>query len=110
MKHVTGHLLLLCTTLIAAMPAKDTNAADNSAEAVMSLDGNWQIIFDPANEGRWKAWHRQEVFSNHSGRREISVPSCWETIEKDYEGAAFYGRTFSVPQAWQGKTIRSCSI
>ena len=34
------------------------------------------------------------------------MPSCWEEIEQDYEGVAFYGRRFSVPELWQGKTVR----
>lgn len=39
-------------------------------------------------------------------RREIRVPSCWETIEQDFEGVGFYARRFTVPQTWKGKTIR----
>ena len=34
------------------------------------------------------------------------MPSCWEEIEQDYEGVAFYGRRFSVPESWQSKTVR----
>ena len=84
------------------MSVASTTAAQAAAPAreVVSLDGTWEIIFDPANEGRgqWeRLWRRQEVFTSHPGRREISVPSCWETIEKDYEGVAFYGRQFTVP-------------
>ncbi len=52
-----------------------------------SLDGQWEIIFDVRNEGRWKQWQRQKNVSAHLAKREIAVPSCWETIEKDYEGA-----------------------
>jgi len=73
---------------------------------VQSLDGRWEIIFDPKNEGREGRWHRQEVFAAHTDRREISVPSCWELIEKDYEGVAFYRNTFNVPESWVGKVIR----
>ena len=34
------------------------------------------------------------------------MPSCWELIEQDYEGVAFYRRTFQVPASWAGKTVR----
>ena len=34
------------------------------------------------------------------------MPSCWETIEEDYEGAAWYGRRVPVPAAWKDKAVR----
>ena len=71
-----------------------------------SLDGTWEIIFDSQNEGRKAGWHQEQVFLAHDDRREIHVPSCWEEIEKDYEGVGFYGRRFTVPKTWEGKTVR----
>lgn len=76
------------------------------AGETLSLDGAWEIVFDPGNAGREGKWHLDEVFSAHPGRRQIRVPSCWEEIEKDYEGVAFYRRKFRVPAAWQGKRVR----
>ena len=38
--------------------------------------------------------------------RDIAVPSCWELMEKDYEGVAFYRHAFKVPANWAGKTVR----
>lgn len=81
-------------------------AEKHNARELQSLDGTWEIIFDSQNAGRQGAWHREEVFLAHGGVREIRVPSCWEEIEQDYEGVAFYGRRFSVPKSWEGKTIR----
>jgi beta-galactosidase len=72
----------------------------------LSLDGTWQIIFDPGNSGRTGSWQLDEPFSKHPAIREIQVPSCWEEIEKDYEGVAFYRHKFQVPANWKGKTIR----
>ena len=72
---------------------------------VKSLDGTWEIIFDHDNAGRDAKWHLDKVFSTQNTRRNITVPSCWEEIEKDYEGVAFYRRKFSVPQSWQGKVV-----
>ncbi|VGO11991.1 Beta-galactosidase [Pontiella desulfatans] len=72
---------------------------------VQSLDGEWNIVFDEANEGRQAAWHVQETF-NELESRPIQVPSCWEEIEQDYEGVATYGKTFKVSRDWKGKTVR----
>lgn len=73
---------------------------------VQSLDGEWKIAFDPANEGRAADWHTKEVFQGLENRKDISVPSCWEEIEQDYEGVATYGKTFAVSKDWNGKTVR----
>jgi len=73
---------------------------------VQSLDGTWEIVLDSENEGRESNWHRDDVYSNRSDIRRIHVPSCWELIEQDYEGVAFYRRKFQVPASWAGKTVR----
>lgn len=72
----------------------------------LSLDGAWQIVFDHRNEGRAAQWYKQPVFESLANRRTIQVPSCWETIEKDYEGAAWYGLRVRVPASWKDKKIR----
>jgi len=51
--------------------------------------------------GTWTKYSPHE-----SSKRDIAVPSCWEEIEKDYEGVAFYRRTFKIPANWEGKVIR----
>jgi len=72
----------------------------------LSLDGDWQIVFDPDNQGRAGAWHKSEVFATLPAVQAIQVPSAWELIEEDYEGVAFYRRVFDVPAAWAGKVVR----
>jgi len=72
----------------------------------LSLDGTWDIIFDHENEGREEKWQLADVFSKHAAVRQIPVPSSWERTEQDYEGVAFYRRTFKVPTTWKGKIIR----
>ena len=72
---------------------------------IQSLDGTWQIVFDRANAGAAKGWMRQDHFPAEQSR-EIAVPSCWELVEKDYEGVAFYRRTFKAPANWKGKVVR----
>ncbi|MBN2450917.1 MAG: hypothetical protein JXR77_11040 [Lentisphaeria bacterium] len=84
----------------------------NTAEAgavrgrqVLSLDGTWEIAFDPENRGRDGKWMRRGSFPTGAARS-IVVPSCWELTEKDYEGVAFYRRTFRVPEEWSGQVVR----
>jgi beta-galactosidase/beta-glucuronidase len=85
------------------LSASTSNIVTANGKHVQSLDGRWEIIFDPENEGREGRWHMGHIFSAHAGRRDITVPSCWELIEKDYEGVAFYRRTFKVPMGWEGR-------
>ena len=73
---------------------------------VIPLDGTWEITFDPNNVGREAGWHKDAVFAITADRREIQVPSCWEQIEQDYEGVAFYRRTFDLPAKWSGRVVR----
>ncbi|MCL4193461.1 MAG: hypothetical protein KJZ87_17125 [Thermoguttaceae bacterium] len=99
-------ILTLLSILFVGLPATSRAAsAPAGAKESQSLDGPWQIVFDPANEGGAKRWVREHNFPREQGR-EITVPSCWELLEKDYEGVAFYRRTFTVPNRWQGKVVR----
>ena len=75
-------------------------------ESAISLDGNWDIIFDDKNEGNASGWMRSDVFEAHDKRQEIHVPCAWETYKKDYEGVAFYRKVFDLPASWKGKVIR----
>ena len=77
-----------------------------NAQQELSLDGEWQIIFDKANIGKTEQWTESSVFDDQDSIRSINVPSAWELIEQDYEGVAFYKKTFTVPQSWENKIIR----
>ena len=85
--------------------ASSAQPTSTQREAV-SLNGAWQIAFDKQNEGRASGWHRQSAFEAIDGTKTIQVPSCWETIEQDYEGVGWYGRRFHVPASWEHRTIR----
>ena len=76
------------------------------AQKEISLNGDWEIIFDHQNEGAEARWHENEVFQKIENKRKIRVPSSWELIEQDYEGVAFYRYTFEVSKDWEGKIIR----
>ena len=78
----------------------------NLAQEEISLNGNWEIVFDHNNEGAQSMWHHNEVFQKLKDKRKIKVPGSWELIEKDYEGVAFYRYAFTVPENWEGKVVR----
>jgi len=98
--------LLLLSNVASAQAASSRVETSASGGESLSLDGQWEILFDNDNVGREAGWHRQKVFSSRSDRRRIRVPSCWEEFEKDYEGVAFYRHTFKVPASWEGKVVR----
>ena len=64
-----------------------------AADQILSLDGQWEILFDHDNTGRKAGWHLDRGFSAQGTKRHINVPGAWELIEQDYEGVAFYRRT-----------------
>lgn len=72
----------------------------------LSLDGTWEIAFDPDNVGRAAGWQTSEVFETVASKRDIQVPGAWELIEEDYEGVAFYRKEFEAPADWAGKVVR----
>ena len=99
-------LMSLCNGCNGPLNSMVNQATDkDNAREVKSLDGEWEIIFDPENIGRDADWHKDKVFSAQSAKQNITVPSCWEEIEKDYEGVAFYRCTFKVPANWEGKVV-----
>lgn len=76
------------------------------SQVELSLDGPWQIIFDDDNKGRSEGWHQTATFDAHPDKETIQVPGAWELIKQDYEGVAFYKKTFDVPAEWANKVIR----
>ncbi|MFT4567827.1 MAG: beta-galactosidase [Saprospiraceae bacterium] len=76
------------------------------AQQESSLDGPWQIIFDEENIGRDEGWNKSELFDAYPDIDTIQVPGAWELTKKDYEGVAFYKKTFDVPAEWEDKVIR----
>ncbi len=72
----------------------------------ISLDGSWQVIFDEDNKGRTLNWQDRERFHSYHAIEEVAVPACLEEFRQDYEGAAWYGKSFHLPAEWEGKTVR----
>ena len=103
-KHMK--MIIKITTLLTTLFIAISLSAQQSSERnQLSLDGNWEIIFDDNNEGVEGEWHLNKNYDAHSGIKEIAVPSCWEEFEKDYEGVAFYRKKFEVPASWEGKIL-----
>ena len=62
----------------------------------ITLDGEWEIIFDDDNRGKKEAWYQQKNFQAVEQKQKIHVPSCWEESKPDYEGIGWYSRTFKI--------------
>lgn len=80
------------------------NAQSNNVNEEISLNGAWDIIFDDTNEGVANKWFLNENFEKQESKK-ITVPSCWEEIEKDYEGVGIYRTKFEIPKNWDGKVV-----
>lgn len=69
----------------------------------ISLNGKWDVVFDPANAGCEKNWAAKFP----AGKAEkLQVPGVWEQIRPNYDGVVWYERTFDVKAEWLGGVIR----
>lgn len=75
-------------------------------KCILSLDGDWRVIFDHDNKGRFLHWQRPENFRRYDDVERVAVPACLEEFRQDYEGVAWYGKTFMLPAEWRGRTVR----
>ena len=77
---------------------------DNLSLDNISLNGEWEIIYDYENIGKVNQFHSNEGFDNGFIEK-ISVPSVWERFKKDYEGVVYYRTTFKVDKSLKSKKI-----
>ena len=70
----------------------------------ISLNGEWEIIYDIENEGREKQIHTIKGFDKFNSEK-IQVPSGWEEYKKDYEGVVYYKKTFSISEELRDKVV-----
>ena len=68
---------------------------------VLSLNGDWDLAFDPDNVGKDEKWY--ESFPRAVT---MHVPGVWEQIRPGYDGVGWYRKAFEAPDGWQGKTVR----
>ncbi|MBT4958683.1 MAG: hypothetical protein HON33_01790 [Flavobacteriaceae bacterium] len=73
-------------------------------ENQISLNGEWEIIYDENNDGRNIKLHTIEGFKKSQSEK-INVPSGWEEYKKDYEGVSYYKKTFKISSDLKKNTI-----
>ena len=107
-KAVLGLCLLLFSVIIGSICptfAAQAGSAGPSAAAArekLSLNGTWQIAFDPENVGKTDHWFEHFPASTTP----IRVPSVWNEIRPNYQGVAWYQTSFAAPSRWQGQSVR----
>ena len=83
----------------------------NGSRSQVVLDGSWQFVMDPEDQGLEAQWFRKPDRFKES----IQVPGIWQTqgfgqprgqIRNDYQGAVWYGRWIDIPADWSGKKIK----
>ena len=71
-----------------------------------SLNGEWRFATDPADNGETNNYHT--IAFNDSGWDPMTVPSNWNVYDDyaNYEGVAWYRRTFAEPTVNAGEVAR----
>ena len=98
-------ILLLLSGCSFAATAPSTLIANISARQTTSLNGSWQVIVDPFDNGKSAKFFRDEKPKDRSDRVEysfdaspsVNVPGDWNTQREQlmfYEGAVWYRRQF----------------
>ena len=125
-------ILVSASAAAQAQPREATPAIVNpvlrsSFSQTISLDGKWDFATDPGKKGQDQQWYRPDV--PLPSKRDIQVPGCWEAqgvgepgysqppairmawevanrpILANYHGSAWYRKTITVPDNWQGNRI-----
>ncbi len=74
--------------------------ADNTRK-VISLNGKWDLAFDPKNIGKSRRW-----FERFPGAVETQVPGVWEQIKPGYDGVGWYRRRFHADKSLGNQAVR----
>jgi hypothetical protein len=62
-----------------------------------SLNGEWQLVFDPENIGKKRQWDRRLPGPFHP----IPVPGVIELVRPNYDGVVWYQTAFSTRPEWK---------
>ena len=62
MKRIVSALSIITLALIGLLPIATAAQAQSAPREVVSLDGTWEIVFDPENEGREGQWQEAGGF------------------------------------------------
>jgi len=65
-----------------------------------SLNGQWEIVFDPENNGKKKGFYKKMPRG-----RPISVPGVWELVKPFYDGVGWYKRKFTLSTSWENSHL-----
>lgn len=76
----------------------------NVVRKKISLNGTWDLVFDPSNTGKNRNW--AEKIPEKESREKLNVPGVWEQIRPNYDGVVWYTRTFCAQKAWLDGLIR----
>ncbi len=72
-------------------------------QMTVSLNGLWQVVFDPDNNGRARGYGAaSELPEGHA----VPVPGVWELARPGYDGAGWYTRTFDLQEDTADKAVR----
>ena len=72
----------------------------SSARQEISLNGEWDLAFDPENKGKNKKW-----FKNFPKQTKIQVPGVWEQVKPGYDGVGWYRKVINIEKQ-PGRVIR----
>jgi beta-galactosidase len=64
----------------------------------LDLGGEWQLVLDPDDEGLKCGWATGQYPIQKS--KNVNVPGIWNLVYPEYEGVAFYRKTFEAPDDW----------
>ncbi len=71
----------------------------------ISLNRTWKFRLDPENVGLSEAWCSNTRILER-GSIDIDIPSCWEELEQDYEGVAWYSTQVEIDADKAGQICR----
>jgi hypothetical protein len=101
---VSAILLLLPAASAEPIPLPEHPRPDAERAEWINLNGAWQLAFDSADTGEAERWYAD---ANTFDRR-ITVPFPWGSPlsgVQDEADIAWYRRTVTVPEAWQGRRV-----
>lgn len=78
------------------------NASSSEGRTLLSLDGDWELVFDPENRVSAEGWDAEFP----AGAVAAPVPSVWERVKPGYDGVGWYRRTFVPPEGWEHRMLR----
>jgi beta-galactosidase/beta-glucuronidase len=90
-----------------AIPRPEYPRPDFQRNNWSNLNGTWDFAFDPDNQGLAQNWFDP---ASESLQSSIVVPFPWQSTlsgvtDPNQSGVAWYRRTFTAPEDWQGQHV-----